>query len=246
VDYLIYAYLQLAHDKKAQAVVDAAPGVPGNEQLRITPYALAAIPARFAIERSAWNEAVQLEIKETYFPYTAALTHFARALGASRSDDAHAAERDVLELAHIFEELKSTNNTYWAVEVEVQRMGAEAWVLYAQGNIECALTLMRGAADLEDTSEKAAVSPGRLLPARELLGDMLLAIDRPVEALAEYEQSHDHDPNRYRTLYGAGQSAVQAGNHDKARYYFNRLIEMAGSGDNRSEMEHVRRYLARN
>jgi tetratricopeptide (TPR) repeat protein len=246
MDYLVYAYLQLANDTEAQTVVDEAPGVQANKQIRITPYALAAIPARYAIERSAWNEAAQLEVRETRFPYTAALTHFARALGAARSGDAPAAERDVLELARIVEAMKSANNTYWAVEVEVQRMGAEAWVLYAHGNLEGALTLMRSAADLEDTSEKAAVSPGRLLPARELLGDMLLESGWPVEALAEYEQSHDHDPNRYRTLYGAGQAAVLAGIHDKTQHYFNKLIEMAGSGDNRPEMEQVRRYLARN
>jgi tetratricopeptide (TPR) repeat protein len=245
MDYLVYAYLQLARDRDAHRLVREAPDVQANEQVRMTPYALAAIPARYAIERSAWNEAAQLQIQETQFPYTAAMTHFARALGAARSGDLPAAERDALELAHIAEAMKSANNTYWAVEVEVQHMSAEAWVLFAQDNLEGALTLMRDAADLEETSEKAAVSPGRLLPARELLGDMLLESGRTVEALAEYEQSHDHDPNRFRTLYGAGQAAVQAGNHDKAQYYFNRLIEMAGSGDNRSEMEQVRRYLAR-
>lgn len=246
MDYLVYAYLQLARDRDAHRLVRKAPDVQANEQVRITPYALAAIPARYAIERSAWSEAAQLQIQETQFPYTAALTHFARALGAARSGDAIAAERDVLELAHIVEALKSANNTYWAVEVEVQHMAAEAWVLYANGNLKGALTLMRSAADLEDTSEKAAVSPGRLLPARELLGDMLLESGRPIEALAEYEQSHDHDPNRYRTLYGAGQAAVLAGIHDKAQHYFNKLIEMAGSGDNRPEMEQVSLYLARN
>jgi len=246
MDYLVYAYLQLARDRDAQRLVREAPDVQANEQVRISPYALAAIPARYAIERSVWNEAAQLQIQETQFPYTAALTHFARALGAARSGDAIAAKRDVLELARIVEAMKLANNTYWAVEVEVQRMGAEAWVLYAQDNRVEALTLMRAAADLEDTSEKAAVSPGRLLPARELLGDMLFVCGNPVEALAEYEQSHSHDPNRYRTLYGAGQAAVQAGNHDKAQYYFNRLIEMAGSGNNRSEIEQVRLYLARN
>lgn len=246
MDYLVYAYLQLAQDTEAKAVVEEAPGVQANKQVRITPYALAAIPARYTIERSAWNEAAQLVVRETPFPYTAALTHFARALGAARSGDSPAAERDVLELTRIVEAMKSANNTYWAVEVEVQRMGAEAWILYAQGNIEGALTLMRAAADLEDTSEKAAVSPGRLLPARELLGDMLQESGQPEEALTEYEQSDERDPNRYRTLFGAGQAASQTGNHDKAQYYFKKLIEMAGSGQNRPEMEQARRYLARN
>lgn len=246
MDYLVYAYLQLAQDTDAQRVVGDAPGVRGNEQVRITPYALAAIPARYAIERSEWKEAAQLRVQETRFPYTAALTHFARSLGAARSGDVVAAERDVQELARIVEAMKLANDTYWAIEVEVQRLGGAAWVAYAQGNRVGALTLMRAAADLEDTSEKAAVSPGRLVPARELLGDMLFESGLPSEALAEYEQSHKHDPYRYRTLYGAGQSAAQAGNRDKARHYFSMLMEMAGSGDERPDMKQVRRYLASN
>lgn len=243
MDYLVYAYLQLARDRDAQRVVGEAPGVRGNEQVRITPYALAAIPARYAIERSEWKEVAQLQVQETRFPYSAALTHFARALGAARSGDPAAAERDVQELARIAEELKLANDTYWALEVEVQHLSGSAWVSYAHGNREEALTLMRTAADLEDTSEKAAVSPGRLVPARELLGDMLLESGRPGEALAEYEQSDKRDPNRYRTLFGAGESAAQAGDRDKARRYFSMMMEMAESGDSRPEMEQARRYL---
>jgi tetratricopeptide (TPR) repeat protein len=246
MDYLAYAYLQLARDTDAQRVVEEAPGVRGNEQVRATSYALAAIPARYAIERGAWKEAAQLQPQVTRFPFTAALTHFARALGAARSGDAAAAERDVQELARLVEALKAAKDAYWAVEVEVQRLGGAAWVAYAQGNHEEALTLMRAAADLEDTSEKAAVSPGRLVPARELLGDMLLESGRPGEALAEYERAQVHDPNRYRSLYGAGQAAAQSGNRDKARHYFSKLIELAGSGDPRPEKEQARRYLASN
>ncbi|MFH5832486.1 hypothetical protein [Halalkalibaculum sp. DA384] len=246
MDYLVYAYLQLARDKDAQRVVGGAPGVRGNEKVQITPYALAAIPARYAIERNEWKEAAQLRVQETRFPYTAALTHFARALGAARSGDAVAAERDVQELARIVEAMKLTNDTYWAVEVEVQRLGGAAWVAFAQGNREQSLTLMRAAADLEDTSEKAAVSPGRLVPARELLGDMLFESDRPGEALVEYEQSQRHDPNRYRTLYGAGQAAALTGDRVKARHYFSSLMEMVNSGDSRPEIEKIRRYLMEN
>lgn len=246
MDYLVYAYLQLARDRDAKRVVGEAPNVQASAQVRITPYALAAIPARYTIERSAWSEAAQLQNQETRFPYTAALTHFARALGAARSGVAIDAKSDVMELARIVEAMKSANNTYWAVEVEVQRMAAEAWVLYTNGNLKEALTLMRDSADLEDTSEKAAVSPGRLLPARELLGDMLLESGRPGEALTEYEQSHRNDPDRFRTLYGAGQAAALAGDSVKAKHYFSRLIELAGSDDHRPEIEQARHYLASN
>jgi tetratricopeptide (TPR) repeat protein len=247
MDYMVYAYLQLARDGDARRVLEEAQRVTGfNPANRAGPYALAAIPARYAMERSAWKEAAQLQLHASRFPFTEAMTHFARAVGAVRSGDAAAAKRDVQELARIVEALKAAKDAYWAVEVEVQRLGGAAWVAYAQGNREEALTLMRAAADLEDKSEKAAVSPGRLVPARELLADMLLESGQPDEALAEYERSHGHDPNRYRSLYGAGQAAVQCGNRDKARHYFSMLIELAGSGDPRPEMEQARRYLASN
>jgi tetratricopeptide (TPR) repeat protein len=246
MDYLVYADLQLARDADAQRVVEEAPGVLGNAQSRATPYALAAIPARYAIERGAWKEAAQLQPQPTPFAFTAALTHFARALGAARSGDAVAAERDVQELARIVDALKAAKDAYWTNEVEVQRLGAAAWVAFARGNREAALDLMRAAADLEDKSEKSAVSPGRLVPAHELLGDMLLESGKPAEAFAEYERSQVRDPNRFRSLYGAGQAAAQSGNRDKTRYYFSRLLDMAGSGDPRPEMEKARRYLASN
>jgi tetratricopeptide (TPR) repeat protein len=246
MDYLVYAYLQLARDADAQHVVEEAPGVRGSEQVRGTPYALAAIPARYALERGAWKEAAQLQPQATRFPFTAALTHFARALGAARSGDAAAAERDVQELARIVDALKAAKDAYWTIEVEVQRLAAAAWAVFAKGNREAALDLMRAAANLEDTSEKAAVSPGRLVPAHELVGDMLLESGKPAEALAEYERSQVRDPNRFRSLYGAGQAAAQSGNRDKARYYFSRLFDMAGSGGVRPEMEKARRYLASN
>jgi tetratricopeptide (TPR) repeat protein len=247
MDYMAYAYLQLARDGDARRVLEEAPRVAGvNPMVRSSPYALAAIPARYALERSAWKEAAQLQPHASRFPFTEAMTHFARAVGAARSGDVAAAERDVQELVRLVEALKAAKDAYWAVEVEVQRLGGAAWVAYAQGNREEALTLMRAAADLEDKSEKAAVSPGRLVPARELLGDMLLESGRPGEALAEYEGAQVHDPNRYRSLYGAGQAAAQSGNRDKARHYFSKLMELAGSGDPRPEMEQARRYLASN
>ena len=243
MDYLVYAYLQLARDTDAQRVVDEAPGVRSTDHARATPYALAAIPARYAIERGAWKEAAQLQPQATRFRYTAAFTHFARALGAARGGDAAAAEPDIQELARIVDALKAAKDAYWTIEVEVQRQAGAAWVAFARGNREAALDLMRAAADLEDKSEKSAVSPGRLVPAHELLADMLVESGKPVEALAEYERSQVRDPNRFRSLYGAGQAAAQSGNRDKARYYFSRLLDMAGSGDPRPEMEKARRYL---
>jgi len=244
MDYLAYAYLQLGRDADARRVVEEAADVKTQSPIRATPYALAAIPARYAVERGAWKEAAQLQPRASRFPYTEAFTHFARALGAARSGDPAAAEREAQELARIAAAL--AKDAYWSTEVEVQRLAAAAWVAHAKGDRDEALRLMRASAELEAKSEKSAVSPGRLVPANELLGDMLLESGKPPEALAAYEQSQVRDPNRFRSLYGAGQAAAQSGNRDKARYYFSRMIDMAGSGDLRPEMEKARRYIASN
>jgi tetratricopeptide (TPR) repeat protein len=247
MDYMTYADLQLAHDGDARGVVDEAQQIPDTRTRDLaTPYARAAMPARYVIERGAWQEAKALQPAESQFPYTKAMTHFARALGAARSGDPAAAEQDVQALRAIVEALKARNDTYWSTEVDVQYRAAAAWLAYAKGEREQALDLMRSAADLEDSSEKSAVSPGRLVPARELLGDMLLESGRPAEALTEYESSQTRDPKRLRGIYGAAQAAAQAQNRGKAREFFSRLVEMAGSGDPRRELVSARDYLAKN
>ena len=124
------------------------------------------------------------------------------------------------------------------------RLTSVAWTALAQNKSDEALALMRQAADTEDKSEKNIVTPGRLLPARELLGDMLLELKQPAEALKTYEASQVREPNRFRGLYGAAQAAAQSGQREKARQYFGRLIELAGSGDARPELETARQYLA--
>jgi tetratricopeptide (TPR) repeat protein len=174
------------------------------------------------------------------------LTHFARALGAARSGDPAASQKDVALIVALRDELKTAKSESWANEVEVMRLASLAWVALAQKKSDDALALMRQAADIEDKSEKNIVTPGRLLPARELLGDMLMEVKRPAEALKEYEASQQREPNRFRGLYGAGQAAAQSGNRDKARHYFSKLIESATSGDLRPETEKARRYLASN
>jgi predicted Zn-dependent protease len=128
----------------------------------------------------------------------------------------------------------------------VQRLSAAAWTAYAKGNRDDALKLMRSAADLEDTSEKHAVTPGRLVPARELLGEMLLEMNRPAEALKEFETNEKHDPNRFRGIYGAAQAAAQSGDNAKAKRYYARLVELAAKGDPRPEIEQAKAYLAKN
>jgi predicted Zn-dependent protease len=212
MDYLVYADLQLASDKDAGSVLQEARGFTGiNPNNRGSAYALAAIPARILLERGLWKDAMQLEPRPSKFPFTDAITHFARALGAARSGDLAAADKGVQELARIVDALKSAKDNYWATEVEVERLSAAAWIAQAKGNGDEGLTLMRSAADMEDKSEKSAVTPGRLVPARELLGEMLLEMNRPAEALQAFETSENHDPNRFRGLYGAAKAAALAG-----------------------------------
>ena len=246
MDYMTYAYLQLARDGEARKVFEEGRSIDANLPAATGPYALAAMPARYAVERGAWGEAAQLKPVPSKYPYTEAMTHFARALGAARSGDPAAAQKDVERIAALRDELKTAKNDYWANEVEVMRLASLAWVSLAQKESGEALALMRQAADMEDKSEKNIVTPGRLLPARELLGDMLMDLKHPAEALREYEASQQREPNRYRGLYGAGQAAAQSGNSEKARQYFSKLIELAGSGDPRPEMEKARQYLASN
>ena len=247
LDYMTYAYLQLSRDGDARKVLDEARTLTGINPARATAYyALAAMPARYVVERGAWSDAPKLVASPSNFPFTAAMTHFARTLGAARSGDPDAARKDVERITSLHDDLKAAKNNYWANEVEVMRLSSLAWIALTQKKANEALELMRQAADIEDKSEKNIVTPGRLLPARELLGDMLMDLKRPAEALKEYEASQQREPNRYRGLYGAGQAAVQSGNSDKARQYFSKLIEVAGSGNPRPETEKAHQYLASN
>jgi len=215
LDYMTYAYLQLARDGDARTTMEEARTFTGINPARATAYyALAAMPARFVAERGAWRDAAKLTPSSSNFPFTEAMTHFARALGAARSGDAAAAQADVATITTLRDQLRSAKSDYWANEVEVMRLTSTAWRALAQQQSAEALDLMRQAADIEDKSEKNIVTPARLLPARELLGDMLMELKRPVEALKEYEASLQREPNRYRALYGAGQAAARSGNRD--------------------------------
>jgi tetratricopeptide (TPR) repeat protein len=245
MDYMVYANLQLARDADARRVIDESAQVSGSGRFA-GPYAQAAIPARYAIERGDWKQAVTLEPRPTQIPFATALTHFARGLGAARSGDAGAAEKEVQELARLRDTLKAAKNEYWATEVEVSRLGVAAWTAQALGKHDEALGLMRSAADIEDKNEKHIVTPGRIVPARELLGELLLEQKRPIEALKEFEASHVREPERFRGYWGAAQAAAQSGDKAKARRYFTRLVDLAGQGTTRPEIAQARAFLAAN
>ena len=242
-DYRVYAYLQMARDQEARRVVEESATVSGFSRFA-GPYAQAAMPARYAVERGDWKAARSLQPQENSYQFTEALTRFARALGAARSGDPAAAEKEVVRLAVLRDNLRAKKNGYWATEVEVSRLAAAAWTALAAGSNDEALKLMRSAADTEDKSEKHIVTPGRIVPARELLGDMLLQLGQPAQALKEFEASHTREPDRYRGLAGAAQAALQSGDMAKAKQYYARLVEVAGSGDPRPELATARTVLA--
>jgi hypothetical protein len=240
LDYQVYAYLQTAQDAAARKVVDAAPAIgerilidsPGNAApITAGFYALAAIPARQALERTAWKEAAALPAHETAFAWADAVTYYARALGAARSGDPKAAATAIEKLTALAAVLKEKNDAYWANQVEIQRRAATAWKTFAEGRADEAITVLREAAAMEDATDKSAISPGPIKPARELLGEMLLEVGRPAEALAAFEETMTREPNRFRSLEGAARAAQASGDAAKARTYYTRLTELCPRGD---------------
>jgi tetratricopeptide repeat protein len=246
LDYQVYAALQLARDGEVRGALERIAATVPNPDQRASYYAQAASPARYALERGDWKLASGLEVRQSAYLYTAALTNFARGYGAARLGDAAGAEREAAELGRLQKALEAQNDKYWSTEVEAQRLSVIAWSELAKGNRDAALAQMHKAADLEDTSEKSPVSPGRLLPARELLGEMLLQLNRPAEALKEFEASATRDPNRFRGYYGAGLAAQRSGDMAKARSYFTKLSQLGAKGDPRPELAQARTFLAAN
>ena len=235
-DYAVYADLQLHRDSAAHAIVQRLPtlaakfdptAVTGAAPGSAGVYALAAIPARVALERRAWASASALTVSPSGFPNADALTYFARALGAAHVGELKRARRDLDSLAALQARLVASRETYWAEQVAIQHLSAAAWLDFADGRRTAALSHLRDAADREAATEKAAVSPGPLVPARELLGEMLLAMRRPADALLEFRQSLTREPNRYQTLKGAADAARAAGNHDALREYTQALSRLS-------------------
>jgi hypothetical protein len=239
LDYQTYAYLQTAQDSKARQNVQMIAGLASRIQIasagNAAPptagyYALAAIPARYALERAAWAEAAALTPSTTPFGWPDAVTYFARALGAARSGNPAAAQQDIARLAELRDRLKA-NDAYWSEQIEIQRLGAAAWVALAEGRSAEAETLMRRAAEMEDATEKAAVTPGPIKPARELLGELLLELKRPADALVEFEATMKKEPNRFRATYGAARAARAAGKSKEAAAHYAKLLEIARAAD---------------
>ena len=246
MDYLVYAHLQLAQDKEARAVLDEMSATKGYRRFAGF-YALAASEARYAVERGDWAAAASLPVRTTSILYADAVAHFARALGAARSGNPAAAEPEIAKLAELRDKLSAARDGYWPGIVDIQRQVASAWVLYAQGKHDEALTAMRAAVEAEDKTEKHPVTPGPLAPARELYGAMLLDRGMAAEALAAYEATLQKEPNRFNAFAGAANSAARLGDNTKAKTYYEKLATLAnGSNAMRAELTAAKEFLAKN
>lgn len=248
LDYLEYAYLQLGKIADAAAVVADATSIATVEPAAFqAAFAFATIPARFAVEQRKWAEAARLEFRAAgipleRFPIAHAEFRFGRGLGAARSGDLALARTEHESLRAIHDQMVADHDP-WAAQVEVERLDVAAWIAHAEGDPTQAERLLRRAADIEDATEKHPVTPGELLPAREMLGDLLLELGRPKDALEAYVASMNSSPNRLNGYLGAARSALAAGDEDGARTYYRRLIELTKDADPRPELEQARSYL---
>ncbi|MET4174757.1 hypothetical protein ABIB99_005863 [Bradyrhizobium sp. LA6.1] len=247
-DYMVYAYLQLGQDKQARAVIDdMIKETDFKATVAAADYALAASPARYAIDRGDWEGASQLPVRPSNLNFAMAVTHFARALGAARSGKPEAAKADIQKLAELRDKLQDAKDNYWSGIVDIQRQVAVAWVLYAEGKYDEALNAMSAAADAEDKTEKHVITPGPLAPARELYGFMLLDRGMAKEALAAFEATKAKEPNRLHAFAGAAKAAEALGNREAARQNCQQLVTLTASADSeRPEVAAAKQYLASN
>src|SRR5712675_406909 len=255
LDYLEYAYLQQGRDGDARHVRDEINALKTvSPEHFVTAYALAAIPSRYALERGRWVDAAKVspqpgerDFQWEKFPQAAAVMVYARALGSARSGDAPAVRRAIDKLQSLRQDMIQAKIPYWAQQADIQIKVASAWAAFAEGNREEAQRMMREGADMEDASEKHPVTPGHVVPARELLGDMLLELNQPALALKEFEASHKIEPGRFRGLLGAARAAELSGDKAKAKGYYADLLRLAAKSDGeRPELARAKEFLAKN
>ena len=254
LDYLEYAYLQIGDDASARKVLEETRnGVRFDEPSFAAGYAIVAVPARWYLERGDWRGAVELrastvDLPWEHFLYEPAITEFARAVGAARAGRPGAAKQPLARLAELQASLAKNPvaGPYdWATQVEAMRLAAVSWQAWAEGRKDEALSMARSAAELDEKAGKHPVTPGSILPPRELLADMLLEAGKPAEALAEYQVSLRDAPGRFRSLYGAARAAESAGRMDEAGRMYEALLAQCVPGSSRRELVEARRFLSK-
>ena len=235
MDYLVYAYLQESRDDEAlerlQYLKTMSEVFPLNFK---DAYSFAAIPARYALERKDWKYAAKLELRPANFPWEKfpweqANIHFGRLLGAVHTHQPEIAQQELKQLHLIHTQLQEAKEDYKANLVLIQIKTSEGWIEFAKGRRKEALQLMIDAAAMEDSTEKHPVTPGEVIPARELLGDMYMEMGEPMKALEAYELDLKRHPNRFNGLYGAGLAEERSGNAKKATAYYKQLLVMTDS-----------------
>ena len=252
LDYLVYAYLQKSRYNEVENIAAGIDTISNDFQVHPgTAYMLAAIKGRIALEYQQWKDAANLktEYKSKFawekYPQYEALVYFAKGIGGGRSGDPEIAKLSFEKLEELQNALgDSRANRYWIEQIEVQKTVVKAWQMYGEKDLEKAKEIMFLAAELEDATEKSPVTPGELLPVREMLGDLLLEMDKPNEALLQYELSLEGSPNRFNSLYGAGKCAELIGDKDKAMDYFKRIINNSGDSDmNRDRLVYASDFI---
>jgi tetratricopeptide (TPR) repeat protein len=248
-DFMTYAHLQLSQDAKAKAMMEQAAKTAdtGTRVVTIVNFtALAAMPARYALERADWRAAAALPITKTDFPAADSLTRFARGLGMVRSGDVAGAKHEVDAIHELRGALQKSNQSYWADRSQDQILAVSGWIAHAEGSRDEAVKLMRAAADREDASVKHVAMENRLYPMRELLAELLRDMDQGTAALREYEAALKENPNRYRGIYGAARAAQASGNLQKANEYFAKLVAQSKNADTeRPELGEAKTFLAK-
>ncbi len=237
MDYMMYAHLQLGQDVAARKLLDE---IAAMQRIDIGnfpgAYALAAMPARYALEHHDWKTAASLRLHPEslpwqQFPQCEAIAVYARALGKARSGDPGGATQELTRLRELRETMLKNKTPYWPQQTEIQITAVAAWIALAENNGDEALRFMRAAVELEGSTDKHPVTPGPLTPTREQLADMLLALGKPAEALIEYEQVHATEPNRLRAIYGAARAAEANGDQEKSRNYDRQLLKLTAKSD---------------
>ncbi len=254
IDYLVYAYLQKGDNTNAEYQYNLIKDrkVFHSMMLTAVTYPLTAVPARLALENKDWKRAANLELQETdlnweQFPWQEAIHHFAVAMGAANTNDFNVVEKEIETLKKLHQNLVEKNDKTKAIQIkqiEIQIKTVQAWLNFRSNNKEKGLELMKEAVEVEKKTSKHPVTPGDVLPAIELLGDMLLELNRPKEALAAYEENLKAHPYRFNGLYGAAKANIKLGDREKAKEYYNKLIEMTEPSNNqRNEVKEAEKYL---
>ena len=254
LDYLVYAYLQLGDNQKAKLELTKM-----NEIKEVFPsdhfasaYALIAVPCRLAIENKNWDLAAKLELPKTNLDWEkadwpVAILHFSRALGFSNLGETFKAEKELQSLISLRDKLSDADKPYESGQVTIQIEAVRAWIEFSKGNSNKAVDFMKLASNLESKTSKAAVTPGEIIPADELLGDLYLALNKPKEALASYKLNLELRPFRFNGIYGAAKAAEKLEDIKLARYYYNQLIELTSEvNSSRPEINEAKDFLTTN